>query len=386
MKNANISQTINSRYNMMMLDTERAQDESGVDGDEKITFEDTEQGNSRRALLRVEKLAMRDKELNKKSEQHYINGIRDLVHESLLVRFKSSLEDTDHLYKKVLGFDENLPALLDMLTVKAASISKIEPLAAAMPWLYEDLIKMVNTPKYRRVDAKGKVIPVETLRVALSFLGIENLKIVVPSLAFRRWIPQITDPYPKIKTRIWEEALAVAISAKKIAELSQVEPSHAFILGLFHDVGRILVVRLYFRLFDQVQQEALVEAHNDKKKEEHAALTKIVPSTTFLNFLLEEYATKLSSRMIERMGMQRIFIAAAMQEFSDSIAAKDALPMTNVLFQANAYAKYRMLKGYKLISLDESKDYLRQYAFPAGALGTLKATDLRHLNLSLEED
>ena len=274
---------------------------------------------------------------------------------------------------------------MDFLGVRAASISKIEPLAADIPWLYDDLIKLVNTPKFRRVDAKGKVVAVETMRVALNLLGIDNLKIVIPSLAFRRWIPQITDPFPSIKTRLWEEALGVATSAKKIAEISDVDPYHAFVLGMFHDIGRIVVVRLYFKLFDQVQREALLEAHNDKKREEHTALTKIEPSATFLNQLLDKHAFNVSSRLISQMDMKRVFIATAMQEFNQSAPIKQATPLTKVLQQAQAYSKYRMLKSHKLIDLEESKAYLRQFAFPAGALGVLKTTDLAHMPLSMEE-
>ena len=104
-----ISQTINTRYSTMMLDVLRIQDETSQTPDDKATGQDIEQGHSGRSLLRVEKLARRDKELNRKSEQNYINGIRDLVHQSLNTKFEETLEDTEYLYEKVLGFEHKLP-------------------------------------------------------------------------------------------------------------------------------------------------------------------------------------------------------------------------------------------------------------------------------------
>ena len=277
-----LKQTVEHRFEKLFLGVSEAQAFTGIDIEGHVAFHQTEQSNARRELLRVEKQAIRDKELNKKSEQNYIDGIRDMVHSTLLERFKERLGDEANIYQKVLGFDENLPPLLDLLSVKASTISRIEPEAATMPWLYEDLIKMVNMPKYRRTDARGKVVAVDTLRVALSFLGIENLKMVVPSLAYRRWIPQITDPYPEIKTRLWDISVGTGVACKRVAEVSDLDDGHAFILGMFSDIGRIVVARLYFRLFDEVQREALIEAHHAKKREEHAALTKITPSGDFL--------------------------------------------------------------------------------------------------------
>ena len=209
---------------------------------------------------------------------------------------------------------------------------------------------------------------------------------VVPSLAYRRWIPQITDPYPEIKSRLWEMAIGNAMSCKRIAEVSELDDGHAFTLGLFHGIGMIVVTRLYFRLFDQLQREALIEAHNEKKREEHAALTKIVPSGEYLIGLLDTFALQVSADMIAKMGMKRVFIANAMKEVADDLPITHLSPMGKVLLQGLAYNRYRMLKTYRLINMEEAKAYLRQFQMPPGALSVLKTTDLRHLNLKMEDD
>ncbi|MCC2617392.1 HDOD domain-containing protein [Aestuariibacter halophilus] len=381
-----IQQRVEQRCNILLTGLGNVQKVLGVDVEGVLRKEDSEQFDARRQLLRVEKQAIRDKELNEKSEQSYVDSIRDMVHENLLEQFKERLQDKDTIFYKILGYDDGLTALLDALTVRASSISKIEPLAAEVPWLYDDLIKMINQPKYRKTDARGKVVTVESLRVALSFLGMENLKLVVPAMAFRRWIPQITDPYPDIKSRLWECALATALSCRKIAEHSKVDPGQAFTLGLFHELGKLVVTRLYFRLFDEVQRAALIEAHNDRKREEHTALTKIEPSADYLIFLLESFAAQISAELITRMGFKRLFIATAIHEYAERKPLAQCSPMARVLHQGIAYARYRILKGHKLITMDEAKEYLREVAMPSGALSALKATDLRSLNLTFDEN
>jgi HD superfamily phosphohydrolase YqeK len=377
---------IDKRFSLLGMSLSEALKTHGVEPEGQVAFEQTEQGDARRQLLRVEKQAIRDKELNQKSRQSYVNSIRDMVHDAVEEAIQEQLKDKENIFLKVLGFDMRLPELLDLLAVRASSISKIEPAAANIPWLYDDLLKMVNMPKYRRTDARGKVVTVESLKVALSFLGIDNLKMVVPSMAFRRWIPQITDPYPDIKNRIWEASVGTAMSCKKIASVSKVDENSAFTVGLLHDIGKIVVTRLYFRLFEQIQREALIEAHNDKKREEHGALLDIQPSADFLIGLYDKHAYPLSAQMMKMMGFKRLFIAPAMEEFASNQAVTYMSPIGKVLAQGIAYNRYRTLKKHRMISVDEAKEYLRQFYFPQGALSVLKSTDLRHLDINMDDN
>ncbi len=285
-----------------------------------------------------------------------------------------------------MGIDSSLPNLLDLVGLKVATISKIEPVASELPWLFSDLMKFVNQSKYQRVDNKGKVVLVETMRVGLNFFGIENLIIVLTSLAFKRSLPQITEPYPMIKLRIWEDALAVAISCKQIASLVGVNQNHAFCLGMIQAMGKVVVSKLYFRLFETVLREALVETQDSQKHEEHAALTRITPSGPFLNHLIDKYALGVSARLIDKMAMKRVFIANAMFEVANNKPAADISPLALVLKQGKAYAQYRILKRYKLIDVEQSKAFIRTLGMPAGALELLKATDIRSLDLRMIND
>ena len=349
------------------------------------TVIEIEQSKTARSLLRVEKHAIREKDLNIKSDLSFLNAITDQINVEVEKRLKESIEDTDQLYSKIIGIDRSLPELLDLVGIKAATISRIEPIATELPWFFNDLMKFVNQPKYRRVDIKGKVVLVDTLRVGLSFFGIENLIVILTTLAFKRALPQITDPYPQIKLRIWEEALATAISCKQIAAVAGVNQDHAFCLGMLQTMGKVVVTKLYFRLFESVLREALVETHNAQKHNEHSALTRITPSGTFLNQLIDQYSLNISAKLIDKMAMQRVVIANAMFEVANNEPIADLHPLALVLKQGKAYAQYRMLKGHKLIDLQQSKDFIRTLRMPKGSLELLKTTDMRSLDLSYNQ-
>ena len=383
-----VEDLIKQRYEALFLDVKTAQESALSEGEDKplLSIIEIEQSKTARSLLRVEKQAIREKDLNIKSDLSFLSTITKQVDAEVEKRLEESLKDTDYLYKKIMGIDSVFPNLLDLVGLKVATISKIEPLATELPWLFNDLMKFVNQSKYQRVDNKGKVILVETMRVGLNFFGIENLIIVLTSLAFKRSLPQITDPYPKIKLRIWEEALAVAISCKQIASLVGVNQNHAFCLGMLQAMGKVVVSKLYFRLFETVLREALVETQNSKRHEEHSALTRITPSGPFLNHLIDKYALGVSAKLIDKMAMKRVFIANAMFEVANSEPTADISPLALVLKQGKTYAQYRILKRYKLIDVEQSKAYIRSLDMPVGALELLKATDIRILDLGMIND
>ncbi|MFT5837610.1 MAG: hypothetical protein ACI9UT_000096 [Flavobacteriales bacterium] len=374
---------IKQRFEALFLDVKMAHQSLLDDGKPALSIIEIEQSKTARSLLRVEKQALREKDLNTKSDLSFLNNISLQLDAEVEKRLEKSLEDTEHLYSKIIGLDRALPELLDLVGLRAATISKIEPIATELPWFFNDLMKLINQPKYQRRDNKGKAVIVETMRVGLNFFGIENLTIMITSLAFKRSMPQITDPYPQIKLRIWEEALATAIACKKIASVVGVNQDHAFCLGMLQTMGKVVVTKLYFRLFESVLREALVETQNAQKHDEHAALTKITPSGPFLNYLIDTYAQNVSAKLIDKMAMKRVFIANAMFEVANNESTEDLSPLALVLKQGKAYAQYRILKRHKLIDLQQSKDFIRTLHMPKGSLEVLKATDLHTLDLNM---
>jgi HD-like signal output (HDOD) protein len=382
----NIEDLIKYRFEGLFLDVKAAQQQALQGEEPSLSVIEIEQNKTARSLLRVEKQAIREKDLNNKFDISYLNTITNQINIEVEKRLKVSIEDTEQLYTKILGLDKSLAKLLDLVGVKAATISKVETIATELPWLFNDLMKFVNQPNYQRRDNKGKVVLVKTMGVGLNFFGLENLMVIITSLAFKRLMPQITDPYPDIKLRIWEEALTTAISCKKIASVVGVKQDHAFCLGMLQTMGKVVVSKLYFRLFESVLREALLETLSEKKHEEHSALTRITPSGKFLNQLINKYALEISANLIDKMAMQRVIIANAMFEVANNEPTANLSPLALVLIQGKAYAQYRVLRGHKLIDLQQSKDFIRTLRMPKGSLELLKTTDMRSLDLILNND
>ena len=141
---------------------------------------------------------------------------------------------------------------------------------------------------------------------------------------------------------------------------------------------------MYFRLFDQIQLSALKEAEDTLKHQRHSALTKVEPSGELLLSLLDKYATKATADIIDGLGFTRLPLSGAFAQLAQAEPPAPPLPLVKVLKQSNAYGKYRILKFHELVSNDEAKDYLRQFAFPVGSLESLKTTDMRSIGLETD--
>lgn len=373
------------RHECLMISTAKANALVGKATQGPVSYEESEQGYARRELLNVEKQAIEDKKLREITDESYTDNVRNQFHQVLLQQFDQHIIDTNVLYYDVLGLNDALPKLLDMLAIRASSIARLEPLAAQIPWLFDELLKVVNSPQHRRKDSRGRVIVVETLRTALSFINIDNLKILIPALAFRRTIPQITDPYPQVKSRAWQSALGVALTAHHLADSAGVRENDAYVLGMLQGLGRNAITRLYFKLFEKVQREQLESAQNEKLRDKHNALTKITPSGNFLMALWSDFGDMVAARLIDHMQLQRVFITDAARVLSQPENI-NGYPMAKLIQQARTYSQFRMLSTHKLIDIGESKVILKHSELPLAEIERLKKLNIQTMPLHMKPD
>jgi HD-like signal output (HDOD) protein len=382
---ASMPPTIDDRFENLVVSPERVLEMLGRRRVGQVTYEQSEQGDARRRLLHVEKIAIENKRLQEKSEASYIETVNHQLHEILLGEITEYLGQTDELCQSTLNLPDNIGELLDALSVRACTVSKLEPIAATMPWLYDDLIAVVNTPRFRRKDSRGRIIVVETLRTALSFIGIDNLKLLIPYFIFKRALPQVTDPYPQIKQKYLSYATGVALTAKHLATESGLNTNEAYTLGMLSNLGRCAVTRLYFRLFDKIQMHLLQECQKDKEQKRYSALLKIAPSANHLIALQQEFADAVTADVLSHIALKRLRIADTMRLCAGNAPTK-LNTLAKSLHQARTYTQIRMLHQLKLVDIKEVRPLLIEQQYPVGSLEKLKSVDVFTLPLVKNEE
>ena len=142
-----------------------------------------------------------------------------------------------------------------------AFIDKIEDLSA-MPSLALDVMAMLNDPRSTVKEIVEKLQldqamvssilktcnsplygirnPVTSISMAVNLLGYSNIKSILMSY-FMRNLYRLSGKSP-IKEQLWKHSISVAVFSRQLAATkSKFDPEEAYLAGLIHDIGKIVL-------------------------------------------------------------------------------------------------------------------------------------------------
>lgn len=360
--------SIIERFDALLISTDIANKLVGKRAPGTVTYEESEQGDARRRLLHVEKLAIKQKTSEAQAHAEKVEAVSNELHNRILNKLNPQFFNSTIVASSILGLTDDVTELLDILSTRACSVSRIEPLVGCLPWLHEAILKDINSPQNRRLDAKGKPIIIESIRTALSTLGIENLKKIIPYFVFKYCIPQVTDPYPQIKTKFAEYYLGVANASSRLASQQDVSEFNAYILGMLAGLGRCASIRQYFREFDKTLREYAQEAMAKRDQDTYGALQLVQPSPTKLSDLMRTFSRSITERAFEHMLFRRINMLGAWTE--------DDHLLYQINTTAQKFTQLKMLIRYRLVDRDMAKSHLTSLKINPSALEELNKPEL----------
>jgi len=342
-----------------------------------VAQQGSEQENRRRELLSVEKEAQQEKIVAAYGEEHFRNQVTNTFYEQVRSQVNKEFDNKTHLYHNILCIEDAAPAILELLSLRATSINRIQPLATSLPWLATDLISLVNKPQYR----KRADVQVNDAKLALSYVGLDNLKLVMPTFILKHWLPNSTAPYGLMKRKLWNDSLSVALAASTLAKEKKLDWYTAFTTGMLSNIGQLAVTRCFLNTYNDMYKNALHKAVEDKDKLLHNVLVKVENSPTLLLEQLRLRSSKLSADLIELMSFTRLPITEAMFDlaYSDTIEAMS--PIAQVVAKAKVYVNYRSLTKAGLIDNQEAKRLFDVVNLSEEELLLLSKSDIDHIKL-----
>lgn len=153
--------------------------------------------------------------------------------------------------------DEDLPVLsvvatqaLELLRDPEVANRQIDELIRQDPALTQRVLHVANSPFYC-----GRV-PSQSIHAAITRLGLRQLRTVI-TMAATGELFDVTDPHVRM---MWEHSVATAIAATTLVhELNVVDGEEAFIAGMLHDVGKLVIYRQYPESYRETIETALSE-------------------------------------------------------------------------------------------------------------------------------
>ncbi len=139
--------------------------------------------------------------------------------------------------------------LLNMLDSSNVSMGEVSKIIVVDPALTSRILKIANSPYY------GMRNRIDTIKLALVILGINEIKNVLLSISLFRTFSGEQDEYAFDSKTFWIHSMATAHFAKKLAKDFRLK-SHGedFTAGLIHDIGKIIIAQYFGEFIPDIEK------------------------------------------------------------------------------------------------------------------------------------
>ena len=351
-----------------------------VGKDPIVKPQDSEQEYRRRELLEVEEKAHHNKKVVDKNKELLNQLVEKNFFKYVTKQINLKFDDKESLYN-ILHIDDAAPTIMDILAVRAASINRITPLVNALPWLSNDVINLVNKPQYR----KNSDVKVTKSNLALSYIGLENLKLIMPTFMLKHWLPTNTDPFSLMKRKLWKHSLSVGIAANVLAKEQGIDEFTAFSGAMLSNLGLLSVTKGFLNFYTELYDQALIDAYNNKDNKLHNALLQVGMPEVLLHQQLLLRSSEVAADIVKLMNFERLYITDALFEVAHVNHISDMSPLAQIISKANTYVMFRELAREKLVSPEEAKSLFVSARLSAAEIALLKKSDIDHIKLNFKQ-
>src|SRR4051812_17373015 len=135
-----------------------------------------------------------------------------------------------------MSMSETLPAVIEACDNADTSVNDLTGLISADQSLVAMLLKLANSAYY------GYARRIETLPEAIVLLGFSTIKSLAITATTMNLLFQSDDELSEVRHEIWSHSLGVGVAARALArKRGNIHPEKAFVAGLLHDLGMIIL-------------------------------------------------------------------------------------------------------------------------------------------------
>jgi putative nucleotidyltransferase with HDIG domain len=148
--------------------------------------------------------------------------------------------------------------VMQLIESESATAEELARVVASDPAVAARVLKISNSSFY------GCQRQIQTLSHAIVVLGFGTLK----SLVVAASVKQVYQPYGLTEKMLWEHSFGAGLAARIIAkETRLVSEEEAFLGGLFHDIGKIIMNTMNKQQFQDVMQRCYNDGLNFEEAE-----------------------------------------------------------------------------------------------------------------------
>ena len=189
--------------------------------------------------------------------------------------------------------------VMQLIESQTATAQELAKIVASDPAVAARVLKISNSSFY------GCRRQIQTISSAIVILGFSTLRSLVVAASLK----QVYKPFGLTEKMLWEHSLAAGLAARIFAhETRAANEEEAFLAGLFHDIGKIIMNSLDREKFQKVMQRCYNEgiAFEDAER-------SVYP------FSHEE----VGSNVIKKWNFPEVLATAILQHHTLEFAAED---------------------------------------------------------------
>ncbi|ASJ95602.1 HDOD domain-containing protein [Shewanella marisflavi] len=326
----------------------------------------------------------RDAVFERLSKQIQARQVYEAVSAQLITTITTTLDNqlaSPDLLIKQSGINENQMLMLELLYEKNLDLNRLRLLIADLPWLARDLTNMVNSPSFRHKRQHRSDVKVTEIKLVLNFIGVENLKLVIPYFCLRNWLPTGHANLLWTTRKLWRYAMLTGIAAKALAQLNELDIAQAYTSSLLHQLGISVVLKNSAKVYENIWGTWLREASASRDKELHdAVLATEFPAEEIYQQVLQ-HAHKLNWRLPELLDFNTSLLTQTQKELDTSLSYSELSEYAALVARASCFAKVLMLEEMRMISPKEKQLMFDYYLLSEQEQIRLKGQNYRKLDL-----
>lgn len=175
----------------------------------------------------------------------------------------------EEVLQRMIAKVKDLPPLpsmaskaLELLSDPHSSAEEIEKAIAQDQALVAKLIKVSNSVLY------GGYQKVISLRQALTRLGAKTTRSLILAASTRSYFLNGQKGMKQYGPTLWQHSVEVGVAARRIAQVAGYQdPESAFIGGIMHDIGKLVILFIDSEKYREIQRYALAERITDQAAE-----------------------------------------------------------------------------------------------------------------------
>lgn len=308
------------------------------------------------STLRIDRIAREKKKALLKAEAQYTKSVSDELNQKVAEKMENIVNSEGLIQKKYIDLPAIIFGLIERLYMKSTSLSQLEFYINDVSWLNRQLIDTLKHPYFSKQLQKSRV-KIDTLRSTLGILGEDNLKYFIPKYIVEQNIPKDSS-FPLIGRKLFEHSLMTGSACYYLAKNSEkkVNPYVAYTSGLFHELGAIILFRMYLDTFEQVWQEELKLARENVQQKRFNTISKIEPCRKHLRKMFYEHSRRFTGIVAKDFYFERLPLGNVLERFCnrnplDENGERDTISeYVDILEKANIYAEAQELFDVKLIN------------------------------------